>query len=52
LSDDLFYFGRPVGLAPRIEAIRRVTLESVIEHVRRLRRDELCVATLGTQPLE
>lgn len=51
LSDDLFYFGRPVGLAPRIEAIRRVTLDAVVEHVRRLRRDELCVATLGTQAL-
>lgn len=51
LSDDLFYFGRPVGLAPRIDAIQRVTLDAVVQHARRLRRDELCVATLGTQPL-
>lgn len=51
LSDDLFYFGRPIGLAPRIDSIHRVTNEMVVEYARRLQRDRLCVATLGTQAL-
>lgn len=51
LSEDLFYFGRPVGLARRIDSIHRVTNAMVIEHARRLQRDRLCVATLGMQAL-
>jgi hypothetical protein len=51
LSDDLFHFGRPVGLAPKLAAVRAVTLEQVADYARHLRRDQLCVATLGPREL-
>ena len=51
LSDDLFHFSRPVGLGPKLAAIRAVTLERVENYVRRLPREQLCVATLGPQAL-
>lgn len=51
LSDDLFHFGRPIGLSPKLEALRRVTLARVSAYARRLPRDRLCVATLGPREL-
>lgn len=52
LSDDLFHAGRPIGLAPKLAALRAVTIEQVESYVRRLPRDRICVATLGPKPLE
>jgi len=52
LSEDLFYFSRPVGLTPKLEAIRAVTVGAVEDFVRRLPRDRICVATLGPRALE
>lgn len=51
LSDDLFHFGRPFGLAPKLDALRAVTVARVAEHARRLPLDQLCVATLGPRAL-
>ncbi len=51
LSDDLFHFSRPIGLGPKLEAIRAVTVEDVRDYARRLPRDRLCVATLGPREL-
>jgi predicted Zn-dependent peptidase len=47
LSDDLFHHGRPIGLGPKLAAIRAVTREHVADYAGRLPRDRLCVATLG-----
>ncbi len=47
LSDDLFHFSRPIGLAAKLAALRAVTVERVQEYARGLPRDRLCVATLG-----
>lgn len=51
LADDLFHFGRPVGLAPKLAAVRAVTVAQVEAYVKRLPRDEICVATLGPKEL-
>lgn len=51
LSDDLFHFGRPIGGAARIAALRGVTRDSVLAYARGLQRDRLCVATLGPKAL-
>ncbi len=51
LSDDLFHFGRPLGLEPKLAALRRVRVEDVVRYARGLRADELCVATLGPRAL-
>ncbi len=51
LSDDLFHFGRPIGREPKLEALRRVTVERVRAYARRLPLDQLCVATLGPMKL-
>ncbi len=51
LSDDLFQFSRPIGPGPKIEAVRRVTPELVREYARSLRRDTLCLATVGPKEL-
>lgn len=47
LSDDLFHFGRPVGVQPKLDAIQAVTLKQVAAYARGLKRDELCIATIG-----
>lgn len=52
LSNDLFHFSRPVGLGPKLDAIRAVTLDRVRDFARGLPRDRLCVATLGPRPLQ
>ena len=51
LSDDLFHFGRPIGLAAKLEALRAVTRDDVLAYARRLPREQLCIATLGTREL-
>jgi predicted Zn-dependent peptidase len=51
LSVDLFDFSRPVGLAPKLEALRAVTVERVEEYGRRLPRDQICVASVGPREL-
>jgi predicted Zn-dependent peptidase len=51
LSDDLFHFSEPVGLARRLAAIRSVSLAQVSEYARALPRDQLCVATIGPTEL-
>ena len=51
LADDLFHFGRPVGLAPKLAAVRGVTVEQVEAYVKGLPREEICVATLGPKEL-
>ncbi|MGD8452190.1 MAG: pitrilysin family protein [Phycisphaerae bacterium] len=47
LSDDLFHFSRPIGLEPKLRAIREVTVDAAKAFVQRLPRDRVCVATLG-----
>lgn len=51
ISDDLFHFNRPIGLGPKLEAIRAVTLEQVREMAAKLPIDRLCVATVGPTAL-
>lgn len=51
LCNDLFFFGRPLGLGPKIRAVRSVTLSKIEDYVRRMPRDQICVATLGPRPL-
>jgi predicted Zn-dependent peptidase len=51
LSDDLFHFGRPVGLAAKLETLRAVTRDDMLTYARRLPRDQLCIATLGPREL-
>jgi zinc protease len=51
LSDDLFHFSRPIGLGPKLAALRAVTVGQVEDYVRRLRRDQICVATVGPRAL-
>jgi predicted Zn-dependent peptidase len=51
LSDDLFHFGRPIGLAAKLDALRAVTRDGVLAYAQRLPRDQLCIATLGTREL-
>jgi predicted Zn-dependent peptidase len=51
LSDDLFHFGRPVGRAAKLDALRAVTTERVADYARRLPLDQLCIATVGPQVL-
>jgi predicted Zn-dependent peptidase len=51
LSDDLFHFSRPVGAGPKLKAIRAVTAAQVEDYVRRLPRDQVCVATVGPRAL-
>lgn len=51
LSDDLFHFGRPVGLAGRLQGLQTVTLDRVVDYAARLPLDQLCVATLGPATL-
>lgn len=51
LSDDLFHFGRPIGPGPKLDAVRRVTLEDVAAYARQLPLDQLCVAAVGPRAL-
>ena len=51
LSDDLFHFGRPVGLAAKLASVRAVTLADVEDYARGVPRDRLCVATIGPHAL-
>lgn len=51
LSDDLFHFGKPVGIESKLDAIRTVTLTQVREYARQLERDKICIATVGPKPL-
>lgn len=51
LSDDLFHFGRPIGPAPKVAALRAVTPADVERYARRLPLAPLCVATLGPREL-
>lgn len=51
LSDDLFHFGRPIGTQAKLDAILGVTLLDVENYARRLRRDSLCVCTVGPETL-
>lgn len=51
LSDDLFHFSRPIGLRPKLEALRAVTTAQVEDYVRRVPRDQICVATVGPRTL-
>ncbi len=51
LADDLFHFGRPIGPAAKLEALRRVTTDEVRRFASNLPTDRLCVATLGPRPL-
>lgn len=51
LSDDLFHFSRPIGLGPKLDALRAVSLDMVCEFAARLPRDRLCVATVGPREL-
>jgi predicted Zn-dependent peptidase len=51
LSDDLFHFSRPIGLEPKLEALRAVETADVESYAQRLPRDQLCVATVGPRAL-
>jgi predicted Zn-dependent peptidase len=52
LSEDLYFFGRPIGLTPKIDAVRAVTREQVIAYARRFDTEHTCVATLGPKLLD
>jgi predicted Zn-dependent peptidase len=51
LSDDLFHYGRPVGVEAKLDAIRAVSIGQVREYALRLDRSKLCVATIGPKAL-
>jgi predicted Zn-dependent peptidase len=51
LSDDLFHFGRPIGLTPKLDAIRAVTRSRLEAYARTLQGQPRCVATLGPRAL-
>ena len=51
LSDDLFHHGRPIGLAPKLAALRGVTLDDVVRVARNLPTEQRCVATVGPREL-
>jgi predicted Zn-dependent peptidase len=51
LSDDLFHFSRPIGLAPKLEALRAVETADVESCAKRLPRDQICIATVGPRAL-
>lgn len=51
LSDDLFHFGRPVGLTAKLAAVERVTLADVRAYAAALPRERVCVATVGPKEL-
>lgn len=51
LSDDLFHFGRPIGTQDKLDAILAVGLRDVEGYASRLRRDALCVCTVGPAAL-
>lgn len=51
LSDDLFHYSRPVGLEPKLDAVRSVTLQQVEAYAQELPTRPRCVATLGPRPL-
>ncbi|MBU0616723.1 MAG: insulinase family protein [Planctomycetes bacterium] len=51
LSDDLFHFSRPIGLGPKLEALRAVKTSDVESCAKRLPRDQICVATVGPRAL-
>lgn len=52
LSDDLFHHGKPIGLAEKIERVRRVTAGQVRDYARNLQRDRICVATVGPREMK
>ncbi|MGE3182474.1 MAG: M16 family metallopeptidase [Phycisphaerae bacterium] len=51
LSDDLFHFGKPIGVEPKLDAIRAVRLADVRAYAKALRIQELCVCTLGSEKI-
>ncbi len=51
LSDDLFHFSKPIGLSPKLAALRAVKTADVEAYARRLDTDRLCVATVGPRKL-
>ena len=51
LSDDLFHYGRPIGLEAKLDAVRAVSLAAVEKYVKRIPRETICVATLGKKSL-
>lgn len=51
LSEDLFFFGKPVGPPAKIEAVRQVNADQVRRLAAQLPTDRLCVATLGPRAL-
>ncbi len=51
LGDDLFHFSKPIGLGPKLEAIRAVETDQVEAYAHRLPRDQICVATVGPRAL-
>lgn len=51
LSEDLFHFGRPIGLPAKIEAVRQVRAADVAGYASGFDTARTCVATLGPQGL-
>lgn len=51
LSDDLFHFGKPIGLPSKLAAVRAVKLADVEDYAGRVPRDRLCIATIGPRAL-
>jgi len=51
LSDDLFHFSRPVGLAAKLAAIRAVDTAAVAAYAGQVAAAPVCVATLGPRAL-
>lgn len=47
LSEDIFFHQRPIGLAPKIAALEKVTLDDVQTYAASFSNAAKCVATLG-----
>jgi len=52
LSDDLFYYGRPVPIEQKLRDVQSVTIDRVKSYLARFARDELSMATVGPRELD
>ncbi len=51
IAGDLFHYGRAIPLEEKIAAVRAVTVDDIKGYLRRHPRDNLCVVTLGREPI-
>lgn len=51
LADDLFHYGHPVDAQEKLGRIKAVTIHDIKRYLAEYPREELCVMTLGPEPL-